>query len=578
MLAAATIASCDVLRADVFVLANRTNQAIEVRVSPAAKRPYTIRLAGGETRPLYSDDHLHVAFGGDARRGGYELDANTAYFFGATSRGDIGLRRIGLGGDATTANGRPLAGDPQSPSTATINVRLYVDEEEPLRRPLWEKKLRSRVAAASKLLEQFAGIRLRVVGTGVWRSSNEKREFEATLAEFEKQIKPAPARLAIGFTSQYEVPRGRTHLGGTRGPLRSHILLREWSAHVSERERLELLLHELGHFLGATHSPEANSVMRPVLGDRKSRRKDFAIQFDPVNTLVIAMVGEELRRTGIQNFGELSRGSKLRLRQIYGALGQTMPEDSATKQFKTLTTVGRGPKLADHTRRVVQAVVTAASQNRRRPEPDRLQGDALTNLYVRSAATAAIGLPQEVSAQAFLIGLGIAIDDTMTLRKLPLTKSLVSSVETNGLRSVRLGLIGKPTVEGRQDLAKHFFLAGLLTAASDAAKADQMGINKETLDASGGTGFSFADIAANRAGIKFAESVLSGRLALKFVASDFRILLYMPSIKELPEKLTAAELLSRYGSPGDVRYDAMLAEIDRRIGSLPPYGSVEIEF
>ena len=569
---------CEVVDADVFVLANRTRQTLDIRVSPEAKQPYSVRLASGQVRPLYSDSRLHIAFRGDTRRGGYDLDANSAYFFGVSSRGAIGLRRIGLGGDETTAQGRPLEGDPSLSAVATINVALYVDEEEPLRRPLWEKKLRDRVAAASERLELFAGVRLRVVDVDVWQSSNDKTKFEETLAEFEKRINPSPARLAIGFTSQYELPRGRTHLGGIRGPLGTHILLREWSARVSERERLELLLHELGHFLGATHSPEPNSVMRPVLGDRKSRRKDFVIQFDPVNALVIAMVGEEIRRNGVQRFSQLSRGSKVRLRQIYGALGQTMPDDSSTKRFKTLTSVGRGPQLADHTRRVLQAVVTAASRNVRLVESKQSTGDALTELYVRAAAGAAAGLPRDVSAKAFLVGLGIAMDDTMSLRKLPITKSLVSATEPVGMRSVRLGLIGKPTLEGRRDLAKHFFVAGLLTAMSDAKQADKLGINKETLDASGGTGFSFADIAANRAGIQFAESVLAGRLSLKLLASDFRMLLYMPSIKDLPEGLSSEELINQYGGPGDERFDALLTEIDQRIKNLPPYRILEIKF
>ena len=40
--------------------------------------------------------------------------------------------------------------------------------------------------------------------------------------------------------------------------------------------------HELGHFLGSVHSPEADSVMRPVLGDRQSRSVKFRVGFDPV--------------------------------------------------------------------------------------------------------------------------------------------------------------------------------------------------------------------------------------------------------------------------------------------------------
>ena len=78
-------------------------------------------------------------------------------------------------------------------------------------------------------------------------------------------------------------------MAGTRGPLHSHILVREWSPQMSEPERLEFLVHELGHFLGASHSPEPDSVMRPVLGDQPGRSaRAFRIRFDPVNTLVMS--------------------------------------------------------------------------------------------------------------------------------------------------------------------------------------------------------------------------------------------------------------------------------------------------
>src|SRR5205085_7080037 len=116
-------------------------------------------------------------------------------------------------------------------------------------------------------------------------TDNNINNFDKTLAEFEQNVKPEPARLAIGFTSQYEVPRGAFHLGGTRGPLHTHVLVREWSKHISEPERMEVLLHELGHFLGAVHSPAPDSVMRSILGDRIARVKDFRITFDPVNVL-----------------------------------------------------------------------------------------------------------------------------------------------------------------------------------------------------------------------------------------------------------------------------------------------------
>ena len=45
-----------------------------------------------------------------------------------------------------------------------------------------------------------------------------------------------------------------------------------------------MLVHELGHFLGAVHSAESRSVMRPNIGDRQERVRSFHIGFDAPNT------------------------------------------------------------------------------------------------------------------------------------------------------------------------------------------------------------------------------------------------------------------------------------------------------
>jgi hypothetical protein len=59
---------------------------------------------------------------------------------------------------------------------------------------------------------------------------------------------------------------------------------------------LELLVHELGHFFGAAHSPETNSVMRPLLADKQANSTRFRIGFDPLNALAMNLVTEEMGR------------------------------------------------------------------------------------------------------------------------------------------------------------------------------------------------------------------------------------------------------------------------------------------
>ena len=120
-----------------------------------------------------------------------------------------------------------------------IPVKILVDEEEPAKRAAWERSLKKRVEAASLILDQYCRVQLKVVATDTWESDNKIDDFFESLAEFERKVKPFPGQLAIGFTSQYQVVTGRTHMAGTRGALHTHILVREWSRQMSEPERLE---------------------------------------------------------------------------------------------------------------------------------------------------------------------------------------------------------------------------------------------------------------------------------------------------------------------------------------------------
>ncbi len=277
----------------------------------------------------------------------HEIEPFSAYYFGGAKGGPVELQQIGLGNVANPEgvvdvvrnrfekrSRTPAAGqDADRERRGTIRVALYVDDDEVLKRSAWQKRHRDRLTAAGKIIERSCGVKLELASYGEWETSDELTDFELTLREFERTVRPRDARLAIGFTSQYQIARGRTHLGGTRGPLASHILLREWSNHVSEAERLELLLHELCHFLGAAHSPESISVMRPVLGDRQARLKSFTIAVDPVNALLMNLVADEIKDRGEISFAQLSDSTCARLRVIYQVLAEAMPDDPAAKEY-----------------------------------------------------------------------------------------------------------------------------------------------------------------------------------------------------------------------------------------------------
>lgn len=572
--------------AAVAVVLNQTDAPVRFQAFSSDGDNQGRLVEPGESVPYFSASPLTITFPTASGPQRQPLEPDSIYRLTSVASGGRRvrqLRRIGLEG-SRPAGSRPGAWRAGSGrSDAVIRVLLCVDEEEPMTEALWKARLAERLAKASAIIEAHSGVRFEVAGYAYWRSNNDTVKFEQTLFEFERATQPKRGDLAIGFTSQYRVDRGRRRLGGTRGPLRKHVLLREWSPQVSEPERVELLVHELGHFLGAGHSPEPTSVMRPVLGNRPVRLKREQVRFDAVNTLAIAMVGEEVRRRGVRTLAEVSPTRRAKLQQIYGTLMALTPgEPAAVTLLRRLEGAKRNAasevvtgkdRVEADAARVVEAVTLAAAANRKLPVDTRRSGDELSDELVRAAAKTG------VSAKALLIGLGIALDDIGGLRINPRTREMANRIENERQRRRRLNVVGRNTARGRHDTLKHFLVSAALAAMLGEKEANLWGIGKELSDATraGGSGFSFADLAANRSGVRFARGVLSGKLPSVGLARSFRTVNYVPSLEGLEEGLPLSEVLERFGGQGDPRFDAEIAKIDKRIESLPPYALLDLK-
>jgi len=130
------------------------------------------------------------------------------------------------------------------------------------------------------------------------------------------------------------------------------------------------------------------------------------------------------------------------------------------------------------------------------------------------------------------------------------------------------------TLAGRRDLRAHFALSAGLQIASDAGFAFAVGEYKELLDASrGGSGFSFDDIAADRAGIEFAIFLTESNPAdWPAIAANLAQEQDMfPRIDDLPSLMPQAEFEDRFGGVDTPAYRQMLAKIDARITDLPVF-------
>jgi hypothetical protein len=571
--------------ADVIVLANRTPATVGFRFVPKSGAAQQLTIPAGETLPLFLDgkaDVIFAAVGGQKR---YALDSNCAYYFGRSPDGRVDLQKIGLGEDGTAAEGRKLPESASRAPTLTIPVKILVDEEEPGRPGVWEQRLKRRVETASAIFEKSFHVGFHVVATGTWKSDNSITDFFDSLAELEKKVDPSPGKIAIGFTSQWSMVRGRIHMAGTRGPLHAHILVREGNPQINEAERVEFLVHELGHYLGAAHSPEPQSAMRPVLGDKRAGRSDSHINFDPVNALAIGMITEEMRRSKISNVSQLNYVTRRRLEQIYSELTRAMPEDPAGFQYAGLMRTNETP-LALTTRQVLQQIVRAAVDNRALPvtaiegskQPARRESDTLTTYYVREAARAARALPAEVAAQAFLLGIAIGLDGSAVPASIPAVAGLLRTVESPSERQIRFAVLGNPTIRGRPDLLQHFFSSAYLAAASGGDATQSAALDAELIKAQQPSGLSFKVIAADRAGNRFGRSLVDKRFTLQQLATSFEAASYMPEVDSLPDGILEKDLKLKYGAKTDPRFLKQLREIDQRVLLLPGYRSTGAVF
>jgi hypothetical protein len=131
----------------------------------------------------------------------------------------------------------------------------------------------------------------------------------------------------------------------------------------------------------------------------------------------------------------------------------------------------------------------------------------------------------------------------------------------------------RPRLRGRPDWTRHFFLSAALTALSVESVSDAAGLFKEELDADGGSGFSFADLLADRAGTCFALAATRDEAAARAVqerlASGATVEEFFPPAAGLPEGLTDAALARDYGGVGGAGYRQVADAIESRLPWCP---------
>lgn len=127
----------------------------------------------------------------------------------------------------------------------------------------------------------------------------------------------------------------------------------------------------------------------------------------------------------------------------------------------------------------------------------------------------------------------------------------------------------------REDYAQHFAVSAGIAAMSTSPVAAAIGVYKEMKDQQGASGFSFTDLAADRAGVRFgnaaSQSAVVAADLVKRIQGSLSEADMMPVLDGLPDHMPDAEFRQRFGAVDSPAYKTMVDDIDRRIGALLLY-------
>jgi hypothetical protein len=175
-----------------------------------------------------------------------------------------------------------------------------------------------------------------------------------------------------------------------------------------------------------------------------------------------------------------------------------------------------------------------------------------------------------VENRAAIIALGISLGHG-------LIGEFVGTIPHDKVPRLSASLTRRVRLRGRVDWSRHFLVSAALEVISTEAMSHDVGVLKEELDVgtAGGSGFSFADLAADRSGTMFgkiATQDATSALAIQQRLRDgFDVNDYVAETDDLPENITLHRLEAQYGGVNGNEYRRLLSEIDRRIAACAAY-------
>jgi hypothetical protein len=154
-------------------------------------------------------------------------------------------------------------------------------------------------------------------------------------------------------------------------------------------------------------------------------------------------------------------------------------------------------------------------------------------------------------------------------------QSLVGTALDDATLQAGLRAYGGTTLRGRRDWVQHYLVSAALAAVADTGVSQATGVLKEELDSRGGSGFSFGDLLADRAGTAFGSVATRDETSAEAIqdhlARGFRIDDFFPRADDLPENLPEPELQAKFGGVGGERYRRIVGIIDSRVAACVAY-------
>jgi hypothetical protein len=129
----------------------------------------------------------------------------------------------------------------------------------------------------------------------------------------------------------------------------------------------------------------------------------------------------------------------------------------------------------------------------------------------------------------------------------------------------------------RHDWPQHYLISAALSVSAGSRLANIIGLAKEEDDTEYGSGFSFTDLAVDKAGAQLgtlSQGPQAAKVQAMLASADSDSAL-CPQVADLPEFLSEEQFSVRFGRVGSNAYRKVIHEIDRRLANHPMLGLAE---